>query len=65
MLADFHNSIVNSIFAAKNKLLILIYSVPGKVNFKNPKDYELFPGLSVPGESLSVPQACLRLFSTL
>ena len=60
------NNINDSISAAKNERLMVIYFVPG--TSKNHKDYALFPGLSVPGESLSVPQArlwCLRLFSTL
>ena len=66
MIVDFHKSIVNSVSAAKNELLMFIYVMFLKrQTSNNHEDYALFPGLSVPGESLSVPQACLRLFSTL
>ena len=51
VLADFHNPIVNSISTAMNELLMFIYSVPGKANFKHHKYCALFPGLSVPGHN--------------
>ena len=34
VLADFHNSILTSISAAKNELLMFIYYDPGKTNLK-------------------------------
>ena len=38
VLVDFHSSIVNSISASKNELLMFIdpFSVPGKASFQKP-----------------------------
>ena len=64
----FSQLIVKSIYTQSMKFWCLYIQFLERQTSKIHKDYALFLGLSVPGESLGVPQACLRclqLFSTL